>query len=410
MTEVFATAELCSFEPARGPDEVRAEPVGRVRFGAIDAREVHPGLFPPAFRALADYGAWCYVRVVVPFELTPLDPGDAVEFADATVAILRPGPDAVVLDLEPPRRAEDGGLVRAPGAAALPVAFDPHDRGRALRTGIAVRTAGPGLNAMRWTLAQSRGGALPAGGLVVAGVVQLHPDATTFSGELAPQATAVRPLLRLRRPVPTWTRAKIPFSVPVTRLPAATPPAPEPSAADAYDGAQRLCLAAGLEAYDGRTTLGHRDARQRLVDALAAAAQTAGAGPDLWQNQPGCDGLLAILPPGLDPPRHLPDLLHGLRVALRETNRFVRAEARIRLRLGLQFGLVLAAADGFAGSAVIEACRLRDCGPVRALLRADPGTDLVVAASPRVHDEGLRAAGFERVGSGPATAWISATV
>jgi len=112
---------------------------------------------------------------------------------------------------------------------------------------------------------------------------------------------------------------------------------------------------------------------------------------------------------GRDEITELGTALETMRVALRETNRFVRAEARIRLRLGLQFGLVLAAADGFAGSAVVEACRLRDCGPVRALLRADPGTDLVVAASPRVYDEGLRAAGFARTGSGPATAWVSAT-
>ncbi|WP_432836661.1 hypothetical protein [Dactylosporangium sp. CA-092794] len=428
--DLFATAELRSFEQVLGPTGVRSAPEGTIRFGRIHAREVHPELFPPAFRALSDYADWCFVRVVIPFELTPIA-GEATEFGDATVAILYPGPDAVVLDLEPPRRAEDGGLIRALGPAPVPVAFDPADSPRALRPGIAVRTSGQGFNVMRWTLSQARGGALPAGGFVVAGVVQLPRDRTTFSGELAPQATAVRPLVRLRRPVPAWTLEKVPFEVPIVRLPDAPPPAPAPAPAaavvaeppldDLEDGAQRLCLAVDIESYSARSTFGHCDAQRRLVEALDAAAETAGVGRELWQSQPQGDGLLAVLPAALNPLRFVPDLLHELRIALKETNRFVRAEARVRLRLGLHLGLVVQAANGFGGSAVIAACRLRDCGPVRALLREDPVTDLVVAVSPAFYRDvvqeeprHLRASDFrpvtvELAGAGMTEAWISAT-
>ncbi|WP_433201083.1 hypothetical protein ACQP00_29925 [Dactylosporangium sp. CS-047395] len=411
--EVFATAELRSFEQVLGPSPVRSTPEGELRFGHVQAREVRPELFPPSFRALTDFGDWRYVRVVVPFEL----PAGPAEFADATVAILRPGPGAVVLDLEPPRRADGGGLIRALAATAIPVAYDPGDDGRALPAGIAVGTSGQGFNVMRWTLSAARGGPLPAGGFVVAGVVQLPRAATVFTGDLAPQAALVRPMLRLRRPIPTRTLDPFPFTVPILAPAAARPM----STVDGGDGTQRLCVAADIESYSRRTTAGHLDAQRRLVRALDLAAEHAGMSRDLWQNQPQGDGLLAVLPPTLNAPRYLPDLLHELRIALKETNRFVLPEARIRLRLGLQLGLVADAANGWAGAAVVEACRLRDCPPARDLLRDDLGTDLVVAASQRVYDDiihdeprHLRRADFKPAevdlkGSGQSTAWLSAT-
>lgn len=243
-----------------------------------------------------------------------------------------------------------------------------------------MEVSGHGGDSLGWTLRNATGGTLPAGTYVLGAVLRLPPSATVLSGELSASTSMRRPYLdafRLSRP---RTRHPEPFAVPIAVRERGRPAieAREPAADETPEGtgSRRLCVAADAESYSSRDVRGQLDVQRRLVEVLEAATRYAGLDRNLWTTQPQGDGELALLPLGLDEPRAVADLLRELAVALRRLNRGLVPQARLRLRVAVHTGMVYPGRNGFAGSAVVQVCRLRDSDDLRRTLREAASADL----------------------------------
>ena len=147
-------------------------------------------------------------------------------------------------------------------------------------------------------------------------------------------------------------------------------------------GVRQLIVAYDVEHYSGRGTRREYATQQRLSDTLEFAFEESGVPVGEAKIQEQGDGGLALLPTGgtVDEPRVVVGLINALVRGLAELNEDLVEEARVRLRVGLHEGVVHEAAHGYVGSAVIEACRLRDSDPVRSALAASDAPLVVVAA------------------------------
>jgi hypothetical protein len=147
-------------------------------------------------------------------------------------------------------------------------------------------------------------------------------------------------------------------------------------------GVRKLIVAYDVEHYSGRGTRREYATQQRLSDVLEFALRESRISPDSAEVQMQGDGGLALLPTGgtVDEPRLIVSIINAFVQGLIELNEDLVAEARVRLRLALQEGVVHPAPHGYVGPAVIEACRLRDSDPVRSAL-ADGDAPLVVVVA-----------------------------
>jgi hypothetical protein len=147
-------------------------------------------------------------------------------------------------------------------------------------------------------------------------------------------------------------------------------------------GVRQLIFAYDVEHYSGRGTRREYATQQRMSDILKFAFEESGVPASGTQIQEQGDGGLALLPTGgtVDEPRLIVGLINALVRGLTELNEDLVEEAQVRLRVGLDEGVVHRAAHGYVGSAVIEACRLRDSDPVRSAL-ADSDAPLVVVVA-----------------------------
>jgi hypothetical protein len=143
---------------------------------------------------------------------------------------------------------------------------------------------------------------------------------------------------------------------------------------------RRLCLVVDIESY---SALDHRDqhgAQSRLAQVLTAAVRRAGVRRGLLGDgvarQDRGDGQLVLLPAGIDEATAISGLVHGLAEALVGVN---RARPRLRLRVALAQGVVQAAATGYVGKSIVDACRLVDSAALRDALARAPDRDLAVA-------------------------------
>lgn len=143
---------------------------------------------------------------------------------------------------------------------------------------------------------------------------------------------------------------------------------------------RRLCLAVDMERYSSNPG-GEEQARAQaaLAKILDAGAADSDVDRMLWTRQPAGDGELALLPPGIDEPEFVARFVRGVKSALYRHNH--AEQPRVRLRLALDAGLVWPAAQGYAGTVVVDVSRLCDARPVRDRLRDDPDHDLVLVVS-----------------------------
>lgn len=147
-------------------------------------------------------------------------------------------------------------------------------------------------------------------------------------------------------------------------------------------GVRQLIVAYDVEHYSGRGTRREYATQQRLADILEFAFEESSVPAGDAKIQEQGDGGLALLPTGgtVDEPRLIVGLINALIRGLAELNEDLVEDAQVRLRVGLHEGVVHWAAHGYVGSAVIEACRLRDCDPVRSALAGSDAPLVVVAA------------------------------
>jgi hypothetical protein len=148
------------------------------------------------------------------------------------------------------------------------------------------------------------------------------------------------------------------------------------------EGVRKLLVAYDVAGYGGRGNRLELATQQRLVDVLTYAFSQAGVPPGANEIQEQGDGGLALLPTGagVDEPRVITTLIGALEAGLAEINEDLVANARIRLRVALDEGVVHRAAHGFAGPAVTAVCRLRDAAVVKEMLASSSGHLVVVVA------------------------------
>ncbi|MFG3054474.1 hypothetical protein ACGFZP_26425 [Kitasatospora sp. NPDC048239] len=103
------------------------------------------------------------------------------------------------------------------------------------------------------------------------------------------------------------------------------------------------------------------------------------------QVQDRGDGMLILLPAATSPAVLLRELLRGLQDALAEHHAKYRDDHRMRLRVGLNQGLVIQHDERWAGTAINDLARLVDAGPVKRVLTAAERAHLVVVVSEELH-------------------------
>jgi hypothetical protein len=173
-----------------------------------------------------------------------------------------------------------------------------------------------------------------------------------------------------------------------------TPDAVEPGRSEAHP-LDRMIIAADIERFGARNSRLQHEARAALVHAMDEAAAAAGIDRQRWLLQPTGDGELAVLPADLGVamvgvfPRELD-------AYLRRHNAEVVPEARLRVRIAIDYGAVAADGGGFHGASVVRAARLVDTPAVRSALEAAPNATTAYIVSDRVYRD-IVAAGHSEV-------------
>jgi hypothetical protein len=157
----------------------------------------------------------------------------------------------------------------------------------------------------------------------------------------------------------------------------------------------RRIVVADIERWSSRDSHMQKNLRQRLREVLNRAFTESGLPWQEWADAAASaadrgDGLLIMIPPDVSIVRLLDPFADRLAVALRHDRDLHSERARMRLRLAIHDGEVLAEGSGWAGHDVIEACRLVDAEPLRQALRDEPEADVAVIVSERVHRAAVR--------------------
>ena len=169
-------------------------------------------------------------------------------------------------------------------------------------------------------------------------------------------------------------------------------------------GIRRITLVVDVEGYSRRPAPDQIDIQRRLVLTMRHTFALAGVNLARSGRQNTGDGQLVVLPPGIDEARALPGLINGLNEMLYDANAEPARSGRMRFRAALSQGLVHVCDAGFAGDAVIAACRLLDSMALRAALRDRQDSDLALIVTDDLYTgvvtsgyAGLSADGFSNV-------------
>jgi len=139
--------------------------------------------------------------------------------------------------------------------------------------------------------------------------------------------------------------------------------------------------AVDIEAFSGFDTLDQVILQSRLRDVLERAARQARLNRELWHVQVNGDGELAVLPGDIDGSQLVADYPRELARALTEANAEAGEGPRLRIRVALHHGAVVAGGHGPVGPAPIEVSRLLNLEALRRELRRRPNEDLVLIVS-----------------------------
>ncbi|MBL7259411.1 CATRA conflict system CASPASE/TPR repeat-associated protein [Paractinoplanes lichenicola] len=178
----------------------------------------------------------------------------------------------------------------------------------------------------------------------------------------------------------------------------------------------RIAFGVDVVSYSSRTTPQQRELQRRVAG--MAERVLAGLGLDLrdTDRQSAGDGMMVVLPPGVEDEIALPRLLHGWRAQVVADNAENPGD-RIRMRLSVGSGRFTKAALGFSGSTIISVGRLLDSNAIRAAVNDHPDADLVAIVTDRIYQDvvgegydGLTAGEFQQIEAGAktfrATAWL----
>ncbi|WP_347403640.1 hypothetical protein [Solwaraspora sp. WMMD406] len=157
------------------------------------------------------------------------------------------------------------------------------------------------------------------------------------------------------------------------------------------DPDRRVLIAVDMESYSRRDNVLQHRAQLAFQEVMTTACGELGFDRANWQVQQGGDGELAILPQGTSERAVLARLTPVFDRLLRETNRGLSSEARIRLRVAVHEGPVhLNGANGFPSEAVVTVCRLVDSPQLKAALRQFPQAAVALIVSDRLYQDIVR--------------------
>ena len=168
---------------------------------------------------------------------------------------------------------------------------------------------------------------------------------------------------------------------------------------------RRLLMSVDMQQYSQRDNIAQYRAQQVFREAITQATAAAGLDRSAWHVQQGGDSELAILPPDTSEPVVLDMFAVHLNRMLRQANRGLLPETKVRLRMAVHEGLVhLGGANGYPGDAVNFVCRLRDASILKRALAAFPDACLAVIVSDPIYRdvvaqqyEGIRSDRFRKV-------------
>ena len=146
-----------------------------------------------------------------------------------------------------------------------------------------------------------------------------------------------------------------------------------------------------MEQYSHRDNLRQYLAQQTFRDVMAEAVDAVGLRRADWTTQQAGDGELGILPSDASEPTVVAELVPALDRILRQHNRGLLPEAKVRLRVAIHQGLVhLDGANGFPGEAVNEVCRLRDADVLREALKSFAQASVALIVSESIFQDVVR--------------------
>lgn len=168
---------------------------------------------------------------------------------------------------------------------------------------------------------------------------------------------------------------------------------------------RRLLVSVDMQRYSQRDNIAQHRAQQVFHSVMADAVRTVGLDRSGWKTQPGGDSELAILPVDTPEPTVVGALASCLDRILRQENRHLLPQAKVRLRMAVHEGLVhLDSANGYAGDAVNTVCRLRDAGCLKQALAVFQDAALALIVSEPIYREvvaqrydGIRDNRFRRI-------------
>jgi hypothetical protein len=195
---------------------------------------------------------------------------------------------------------------------------------------------------------------------------------TPFTDPFAPPPAAPPPGAGSTRG-PSPSREQPPPTPPSPAPPSSEPASPPPSRSR---HALRLSFTIDAVGYSSNDAVGRELVQSRISHVVGEALGDLHLALTDTDHQGTGDGINVVLPPDLDLPRTLAQLLHGTTVALRADSG--RYTAPLRLRMGASIGTFRVAALGWSDSTVIETNRLCDSTPLRAVMNERP--DLLFAA------------------------------
>ncbi|GAB2606767.1 hypothetical protein Aab01nite_01950 [Paractinoplanes abujensis] len=269
-----------------------------------------------------------------------------------------------------------------------------------------VRTMSRSVEIARANMVSALGSPLPAD-------TELGPWLTAQLADDTEFLTAVYNQVRAVRDVLPAVPARVPVPPPEKHDPAEVS---APAGDDDSRPVNRIAFGVDVVNYSSRTTPQQRELQRRVAG--MAERVLAGLGLTLrdTDRQPGGDGLMVVLPPGVEDEIALPKLLHGWRAQVVADNADHPGD-RIRMRLSVGSGRFTQAALGFSGSTIIGIGRLLDSSAIRAAVLDHPDADLVAIVSDRIFQDvvgegydGLSADEFEWTEAGAKTykapAWL----
>jgi hypothetical protein len=349
------------------------------------AYPIPPAELPPFLRSRAEAMHRRYHGVLFAFDLGELPEG--LRYSRVRIEASLSGDDAIAVQLH-----ADGdalGLLYgdelpqpASAVAARVLAAAPARPGWLAR--LASRSgqprawvAGQQSSVFSWTYENPRGSVTLPRTIAVHAVVETPAQLSTLDGALSVQVGVVGPG-RPNGPA-AGMREAVPFGVALS--------GPEDRSAEPPQAQVRLCVAADVEKYSRRRNDLAELIQSRLAEVLARARRHAGLAEASIERQVQGDEEFTILPAGIDESTVIPRLVAGLAAGLRELNRDVSGDVRMRLRVALHRGLVKQGATGWVGQAPIAVHRILNSAPLRAALANNPGVDFVLGVPDVLYDD-----------------------